>query len=81
MTRKRFIKLLMSNGVPIKRARDIAYQYNARKMPYKNAYTHYCLKGMRQAFVKIAVSTAALTNSLSKVAQTIRKFKEAIENQ
>ncbi len=44
MTRKRFIKLLMSWGESKRRAQTIAYLYHLRGEPYKSAYADYVLK-------------------------------------
>ena len=41
MTKKRFIKLLMSQGIQRNSARAIAKSYNDRKIPYKIAYRPY----------------------------------------
>ena len=50
MTRKRFIKLLMSHGESKRRAHDLAYKYNIFGMPYKSAYANYIVKkSLREA--------------------------------
>ena len=38
MTRKRFIKLLMSHGISRNKAVEIAADYNSRNVPYEIAY-------------------------------------------
>ena len=38
MTRKRFIKLLMSHGASRNEAVELANYYNRRNIPYKRAY-------------------------------------------
>lgn len=38
MTRKRFIKLLMSKGIQRNAAQEIAARYNSRNIPYAKAY-------------------------------------------
>lgn len=42
MTRKRFIKLLMSHGESKRKAQKIAYMYNVSGKSYKDAYFNYC---------------------------------------
>ena len=41
MTRKRFIKLVMSYGIPRNDAVEIAADYNSRNIPYERAYEKY----------------------------------------
>ena len=47
MTRKRFIKLLMSHGIPRNKAVEMAADYNSRNVPYEIAYE-------RLIFVRLA---------------------------
>lgn len=47
MSRKRFIKLLMSYGIPRNSAVKIAADYNSRNVPYEIAYK-------RLIFVRLA---------------------------
>ena len=44
MTRKRFIKLLMSHGVSRNEAVHLANYYNRRNIPYMKAYEKYKMR-------------------------------------
>lgn len=66
MTRKRFIKLLMSCGETPKMARAIAYLYNINGTPYKKAYSDYS----RKTRVKTAM------NSLAEIAKELTGAKQ-----
>lgn len=46
MTRKRFIKLLMSHGISRNKAVKIAADYNSRNVPYETAYVRETRKLM-----------------------------------
>lgn len=58
MTRKRFIKLLMSYGYRRNAAQLIAESVNKRKLPYKNAIKFYRLKNALGNISKAAVNVA-----------------------
>lgn len=79
MTKKRFIKLLMSHGEQIHRARAIAFLYNARNISYKEAYSDYLLKtAMTRAFSRMSQVAKNLGDSIKNVAQSLKKFAEAM---
>lgn len=80
MTRKRFVKLLMSYGEKPRDARTTALRYNTRGVPYKEAYRDYRLRCVSSAFVRLGASTKELCASLTKLAQTVKKFSEVINN-
>ena len=51
MTRKRFIKLLMSHGISRNKAVEIAADYNSRNVPYERAYSRIASsRGIISAF-------------------------------
>ncbi|MBO5969007.1 MAG: hypothetical protein J6S14_10985 [Clostridia bacterium] len=79
MTRKRFIKLLMSHGETPRSARAIAFLYNVSGTPYKKAYSDYCVKtSMQRAFASLGKAALKCGESISKVAQSLKKLTEAI---
>lgn len=81
MTKKRFVKLLMSHGEQIREARTIALRYNARGIPYKEAYSDYRLKkAVTRAFANASKAAVALGERVANVALSLKKFAEAIRN-
>ena len=63
MTRKRFIKLLMSRGLQRNEAQKKAEEYNSKNVSYSDAYMHFC----------VSVSFANLAKSFNNVGECIRK--------
>jgi hypothetical protein len=80
MTRKRFVKLLMSHGEKPRDARAIAFKYNARGVPYKEAYRDYRLRRVSRSFVRLSISCKKLCYGLTRAAQALKKFLEVINN-
>lgn len=79
MTRKRFIKLLMSHGETPKSARTIAFLYNSRKIPYKKAYSDYLLKtSFKRAMSRMASSAVKVTKSFPKLAAACNKMATSL---
>ena len=67
MTRKRFIKLLMSNSVERNIAQKIAVDYNARNIPYENAIKRWRLEfSMTAAFAKVSNAAIKAARTFSK---------------
>lgn len=58
MTRKRFIKLLMSHGISRNKAVEIAADYNSRNVPYKKAYK---ATGLARTLMDLGKSFAPVT--------------------
>ena len=79
MTRKRFIKLLMSHGISRNEAVKIAADYNSRNIPYDTAYARERTKPCGCTFdigsLKQAVATAAAAFS-----DFALSAKKAVEN-
>lgn len=79
MTKKRFIKLLMSRGKSRNEAVEIASNYNSLNYSYKSAYTDYLLKySMSDAlhiltyqFSKLGMSVAQASKAFSKLATAV----------
>lgn len=63
MTRKRFIKLLMSRGLQRNEAQKKAQQYKSKNVSYSEAYMHFC----------VAVSFANLAKGFNNFGECIRK--------
>lgn len=81
MTRKRFIKLLMSRGEPRNRARAIAFLVNANGKPYKKAYATYLLKtSFARATTTLAKTLYDFGNSVAECSQSIKKLAEALND-
>ena len=80
MTKKRFIKLLMSHGEQIHRARAIAFLYNSRNIPYKKAYSDYLIKvRTRRAFSQLAKAVAKVGESIRAMTVSLEKLTEAMK--
>lgn len=80
MSKKRFIKLLMFHGEPIRKARAIAFLYNARNIPYKEAYSDYLVKiRMRKAFAQLAKAANMVGKNIKAMAVSLRKLTEALK--
>lgn len=78
MTRKRFIKLLMSRGVPRNRARAIAFLYNASGTPYKKAYSNYLLKtSFKSAISNLTKAIVTFSDKLNKTTKSFNKLAES----
>ena len=75
MSRKRFIKLLMSKGESLHSARAIAFLYNSSKKPYKKAYQEYLLRHSTQkAFESFSRSMRSFGDSIAVVSENFYKF-------
>lgn len=81
MTRKRFIKLLMSYGTSRNEAVKIAEDYNSRNVPYKTAYANESnLKPVNYSFIAeglskgIAAAAAAFSNLASAAKRAMENF-------
>lgn len=80
MSKKRFIKLLMSHGEQIHQARAIAFLYNARNIPYKEAYSDYLVKiAMRRAFVQLVEAANTAGKNIKAMAISLGKLTEAMK--
>ena len=80
MTKKRFIKLLMSHGEQINRARAIAFLYNARGIPYKEAYRDYLFRtSFIRSMSKLGEACARLGTNIASAAQSLGKLANALK--
>ena len=81
MTRKRFIKLLISRGERPREAIAIALRYNARGVPYKEAWHDYLLKNaILTAFARFERTAKVFSTSLAKTAKSFEKLSEALKS-
>lgn len=68
MTRKRFIKLLMSKGFSRNEAQEKAVYFNSRHIPYKRAYSvcriSFAIKELPKAAISAARSIGAFAAAL-----------------
>lgn len=79
MTRKRFIKLLMSHGESKRGAYGKAHLYNILGMPYKNAYANYIVKkslreaieSYRQAWINFGLTLRGLITKAEQLKDNI----------
>lgn len=81
MTKKRFIKLLMSTGVQKTEARKIASSYNSRKIPYSEAFSDYLIKEkLVKSFSKLGKAAVKFGEDLNKLTESFKKFAEVVKN-
>lgn len=79
MTRKRFIKLLMSHGETPKSARAIALLYNASKTPYKEAYSDYLLRTrVKKVMCVLGRVAVALGDTFRIFADNCKKLADSL---
>lgn len=79
MTRKRFIKLLMSNGEQRNKAQAIAMLYNVSKISYKRAYSDYLLKsGVKKSFVRLGEACRKASESLCGLVRSFDALKQIL---
>ena len=80
MTRKRFVKLLMSKGYSRNEAQQKAVHFNSRHIPYKRAYSLYRFKGFTkniiEAMSKIATASVVATTSLKEFAERYKEYEQ-----
>ncbi len=75
MTRKRFIKLLMSHGETLHSAKTIAYLYRSRDMSYKNAYSDYLSKtSIKRSFERLSKAAVKCGKALTSVVTAFNKL-------
>lgn len=81
MTKKRFIKLLMSKGEQRNEAQKIAARFNARKYDYQTAYSDYFIKTqILAAFSKLGRAASEATIKLKELGETIKNVSNQIHN-
>lgn len=81
MTKKRFIKLLMSHGESIHRARAIAFLYNSNNIPYKKAYNEYLIKyKLKNAFSQLGKAIARVGEACKMNIKLLGKLGDVIND-
>lgn len=81
MTRKRFIKLAMSQGVSRNVVVGLAEYYNRRNIPYKNAYCSFLIRvGVSNSFKRLGEAIGKTGESLSSVTSSLNKLGKALQN-
>ena len=73
MSKKRFIKLLMSQGIQRNSARKIAKKYNDRKIPYKIAYVFPY--GLGKATKTLAKAISIAIKNVSAILETFKSLE------
>lgn len=82
MTRKRFIKLLMSHGKQRNEAQAMAFYYNLRNTPYAKAYSDFLTKhSLSLAFRRFGECANKAGISLSLLNRSFNNFKEVIHDE
>lgn len=76
MTRKRFIKLLMSHGISRNEAVKIAADYNSRNIPYKTAYVK---EVARKTKPRILIDTEKFAKAVTAANVALKEFSSAVK--
>lgn len=80
MTRKRFIKLLMSKGVQRNKAQEIAALYNSRNIPYAKAYKIYLLSNSaKKAFEALGLHFKEFAKAIQQVKENFTELAEKLK--
>ncbi len=81
MTRKRFVKQLMSVGMQRNEANAVAFSYNLKGVPYQKALAHetfkYNLRNIGKALVDFAQSLKQATESFKAMAEVLKNENRA----
>lgn len=72
MTKKRFVKLLMSKGIQRNEAQKIAALYNSRNISYSTAYKLYVLSS------SVKNSVAILLGAIENFSAAIKQTKDSL---
>ena len=79
MTRKRFVKLLMSQGITRNEANEKAKSYISNGFSYEKAYRNFLfVYGVKNGFKKLCEAFSVASVSFRTATVSIDKFKEAI---
>lgn len=76
MTRKRFVKQLMSQGIQRNEANITAWYYNNRGMSYQQAFVYDTVNG----FGGFCTSLANYAQSVIQVSESFKIMAEVIKN-
>lgn len=77
MTKKRFVKLLMSQGVQRNEAHEIAGRYNARSYAYADAFRDFVLKtSITKSFERLGGAMRKATIKIKYLAAAFEEFRE-----
>lgn len=77
MTKKQFVKRLMSQGIQRNEACKIAKTYNTQNISYASAYIDYFLK---YSFKSIGETFRRFSEKLQEMAVCINALKEGLKN-
>lgn len=81
MSRKRFIKLLMANGIQRNKVATIAILYCSRGFSYKKAYQDFLIKQRILLITnRLANAFNMLGNNLKSVTTTLEQYIEAVSH-
>ena len=76
MTKRRFVKLLMSQGNSRNESVVIALRYNRRNYSYEKAYSDYLIKyALSNSFRKFGLSCEEASKSFAKLFNVLSEFK------
>lgn len=82
MTRKRFIKLMMSYDISRNKAVELAAEYNSRNIPYEKAHSRLAFYRIGSAFrnsgKQFKASSAAFKNLSSSMHSAISRATNGI---
>lgn len=81
MTRKRFIKLAMSQGMSRNRAVELAAYYNFANVPYESAYYRFMPTFiMQNNFIRLGKAFGKMGVSLSTTTLRLKELGKALQD-
>ena len=78
MTRKRYIKLLMAQGLSKQEAILLVKQANRMRQSYEDAFANYRLERLKKTFDKLVVATGQATVGVEELANGLKALLTAI---
>lgn len=77
MSNKRFVKLLMSQGVQRNEAHEIAGRYNARSYAYADAIRDFLIKtSLKNSFANLGKAVHKAAEDMSRLSRAFEEFRE-----
>lgn len=81
MTKKHFIKLVMSQGVQRNEANEIAERYNSRRFSYASAYINFIMKTrLKESFEILGEAVGNASDNLSRLICALKERNNKNEN-
>ena len=80
MSNKRFVKLLMSQGIQRNEANEIAGRYNARSYAYADAIRDFLIKtSLKNSFANLGKAITKATDDIKALSRAFEEFRERMK--